>query len=369
MIKKSLATILFVSIIMLATSSMYSFSRLPSHSANSVKSEVFVYMPSFDVSLIPLTDESEILLGTDRLVESTVLPDFISYDPESNILTANPTKHDVGKYVLKSTEKNYIVIAKAQMVNMDELRSDLEQRLGSNLSKYAIYLHDITRDQKMIINSGVTMPPASIAKMTVALMVMQDIERGKYTLQDTHPITASNRFTYFDPIEDIPDGTQVTVDKWLQRLLIYSDNNAWYVLYDLLGGTGVVNPRTDVDLGTYLYLDPHVTNVDAVGKLFFDLYNANTVSEDSQAYIYEALTNAVPFNREVIGLGLPEGTRFVNKIGNLKTDTQINFQDAAIVWGEQSDYVLVILNNDVEWEDGRQMVSALSKIVYDHLNP
>ena len=64
-----------------------------------------------------------------------------------------------------------------------------------------------------------------------------------------------------------------------------------------------------------------------------------------------------------IPAGLPEGIESANKTGELSGIEN----DAAIVWGENTDYILVIMN-DYNYI-GTQPVADLSEMIYGLLNP
>ena len=80
------------------------------------------------------------------------------------------------------------------------------------------------------------------------------------------------------------------------------------------------------------------------------------------------MKNALEWNRQGIGLGLPDGVQFANKIGNLWTENDINFCDSAIVYGKNTDYILIIMDKDIDWVSGKQNLADLSKIVYSYLD-
>lgn len=322
-------------------------------------------------------------INTDKVIDvsamtglsnDTELPEFITYD--ANNLNIKARKGDSGEYYLKFFAKAiptiYVITVKNTDVNMDALNGDLARYLQNKgiTDKYGIYVKDLNRDVTTGINGSVEFPPASMAKMTMALLVMRDIDAGKYTLDSTYPLQAKYIFNPEDDLGKLGAGTPVKIRTYLERLLKDSNNTAWYHLDQFLGKSyESVNPRTVNELGVNpLFLNPHQGTAIGLGKLFGDLYSATSVSPESRDYIIDLLKNALSWNREGIGLGLPKDVQFANKIGNLWTENDVNFCDSAIVYGKNTDYILIIMNKDIDWVSGKKNLAELSKIVYSYLD-
>lgn len=257
-------------------------------------------------------------------------------------------------------------------VDLTSLKKDLKSYLSNKGldSKYGIYIKDLGRNETVSINADTIFPPASMAKMTMAMLILRDIDAGKYTLDTTYPIQDSVKFSTEDDLGKLPNGTPVTIRKYLEKLIEDSNNTAWYHMDKFLGGSyESVNPRTISELGVNpLFLNPHEGTASNLGHLFEDLYNARTVSVKSRDYLIDLMEHALEWNRAGIGLGLPTGIQFANKIGNLWTDSDINYCDSAIVYGKYTNYILIIMDKDIDWESGKVNLKDLSSIVYNYLD-
>lgn len=286
---------------------------------------------------------------------------------------------DVGTSSADATSSDYLssydlsLLSQAKSAvsptSLAELEKEIRTYLDNDLGEYSLYLQDLKTGEKILINSSVVFSPASIAKVPVAILVLRDIEAGKYTLDTTYPMYDSQKFSYIGDLGSLPNGTPVTMRQYLEEMIGQSDNNAWYALTYFLGGNyEVVNPRIIEELhANPFFLDPHTTTAANVGNVFSDLYNGVTLSATSRNYLISLMENADSSLRTGIGLGLPSGTRFANKIGFLDTDTESSYQDAAIVWGTKTNYVLVILDKNQDWGVAQSKLSAISKMVYNFL--
>jgi beta-lactamase class A len=325
------------------------------------------------VNLLP-KEEKAITLNKDVTVYEKDLPSIVTYNKDLNTLFIKTDKTTEGEYFVRTEKDGASVIYNFKVryapVNWEVLESDLRQYLGTYLDQYGIYLHDLGRDKTISINGDVDFPPASMAKMTVALLVMRDIDAGKYSLATTYPIQDEVKFSDTDDLGMLINGTEVPLRTYLEKLIQDSNNTAWYHLIKFLGGSfEVVNQRTRVELGVDpIFLDPHSSTANQFGKLYDDLYHARSVSESSRDYLIDLMKTALVWNREGIGLGLPPNIEFANKIGYLWTVDDVNFVDSAIVYGVNTDYILIILNKDVDWERGKQRLEDISRIVYESLD-
>ncbi|MFS8131327.1 MAG: serine hydrolase [Candidatus Dojkabacteria bacterium] len=330
----------------------------------------------------PVEPDVKVLVGESKTIQIPTgyflniakLPSFIKYN--DNSLVISPEKFDDGDYVIEFTNgsssiETTITVAYND-VDFDAMKRELISYLNVNglFDKYGIWIKDLGRNTVTGINNSVIFPPASMAKMTMAILILRDIDAGKYTLDTTYPIQDDVKFSTDDELGELPAGTQVPIHTYLERLIEDSNNTAWYHMDKFLGGSyEAVNPRTVNELGVNpLFLNPHIGTAEMLGKLFDDLYNARTVSVKSRDYLINLMENALEWNRQGIGLGLPDGIQFANKIGNLWTDNDINYCDSAIVYGKNTNYIMIVMDKDIDWDSGRDNLEGLSKIVYSFLD-
>lgn len=320
--------------------------------------------------------EQKIADGYD-LMPDFDLPDFITLEDrgeEGLWLVANPSKVDRHESYVKVTngvdEIVYAFSTEFPKVDWGAMNSELRAFLGSKVDDYGIYIYDLATGDSLGINENREFAPASMAKLTVAILVLRDIENGRYTLDDTFPLQGNLKFGNIDDLSTLPNGTEVTIRTYLDEMIKASSNTAWYHLVDFLGKSyEVVNPRTIEELGVNpLFMDPHKGTAKNIGKILIDVYDQKTLTEESGNYLIDTMKSAYQWNREGIGQGLPADVDFANKIGRLWTEKDIAFEDAAIVFGKNRDYVLVIMNQDVDWVTGKNNLKKLSEIVYKYID-
>ena len=257
-------------------------------------------------------------------------------------------------------------------IDKTNLEREIREYLGNNIDQYGISISDLKRKDTFSINGTTIFPPASSAKLTIAILVLRDIEAGKYSLQTTYPKQVKYIHSPNDNISVLPNGTGVTIAKYLSELISISSNTAWYHLLHMLGdswGDTGVNQRTIRELGVNpLFLDPYQSTSDGFVKIMSDVYNNVTLNKESAEYLFGLMKNATEFNKGGVSLGLPNGTEFVNKLGYHSTPDLVNFNDVSIVWGEKTDYAVAIIDKGIDWNSGKINLRELSKIIYKYLN-
>lgn len=106
-----------------------------------------------------------------------------------------------------------------------------------------------------------------------------------------------------------------------------------------------------------------MTSAEDCGSLLEKIYKGECVSREASEFMLDLLKK-----QEVIWKipeGLPEGIRSANKTG--ETDDQQH--DIAIVYGEQTDYIICIMSEKISSEDTAvQNIRDISRIVYQYLN-
>ena len=171
----------------------------------------------------------------------------------------------------------------------------------------------------------------------------------------------------------------------LHNMIVYSDNSASNALLAKLGDGSYADGIAKVDafIASHGFSsmtveyngfnDPatntssdHFNQVAAkdCGKLLEDIYRRTwvnrTVSNEMESLLLSQDT------RYKIPAGLPDGVLCGNKTGEM--DTTEN--DAAIIYGKNCDYILVVLSSDWGSKDQAiSRISELSRITYRYLNP
>lgn len=234
----------------------------------------------------------------------------------------------------------------------------VEQRISGYEGEWSVYVHNLTTDESFTVNDQ-PMKSASVMKLFIMGTVYEAFDEGKLDRTDE-------------------------VMSLLHNMIVYSDNDASNELLYRLGngsyadGISVVNAfirahgYSDMTI-EYNGFNNAATNTSPesfnqvsakdCGKLLEDIYRRTwvnrTVSNEMESLLLSQST------RYKIPAGLPDGVLCGNKTGEMD-DTE---NDAAIIYSENCDYILVILSNG--WSSQNTAISniqSLSEMIYEYLN-
>ena len=242
---------------------------------------------------------------------------------------------------------------------LQNLNQQLEDQIAGYDGEWSVYCKNLTTEESFVIHDS-PMKSASVMKLFIMGTVYTAFENGELSRTDE-------------------------IVELLHNMIVYSDNSASNALLAKLGNGNYADGIAKVDA----FIDSHgfsdmtveyngfndpATNTSTdhfnqvaakdCGKLLEDIYRRTwvnrTVSNEMESLLLSQDT------RYKIPAGLPEGVLCGNKTGEM--DTTEN--DAAIIYGKDCDYILVVLSSD--WGSKDQAISRiaeLSRITYQYLNP
>ena len=242
---------------------------------------------------------------------------------------------------------------------LQNLKQQLEDQIAGYDGEWSVYCKNLTTEESFVLHDS-PMKSASVMKLFIMGTVYTAFENGELSRTDE-------------------------IVELLHNMIVYSDNSASNALLAKLGNGNYADGIAKVDA----FIDSHgfsdmtveyngfndpATNTSTdhfnqvaakdCGKLLEDIYRRTwvnrTVSNEMESLLLSQDT------RYKIPAGLPEGVLCGNKTGEM--DTTEN--DAAIIYGKDCDYILVVLSSD--WGSKDQAISRiaeLSRITYQYLNP
>ncbi len=251
-------------------------------------------------------------------------------------LTARPDSYPTTLYTYASGQIDPAVYLKENQVHVLNF---LKEKTIQNY--YGIYFHDIKYGNTFEHNSTATFKPASIYKIPLAMLTMKEIERGKFKLED----------------KVLHNGSWKTIDYVIDVMITESNNDSMASLENQMGGYYETQDLMQEDIGIQVKRAGQITNARDIGEIYKILYQSQQGAPDayltrkSANYLLNYMLTAhsrhrdrIPaavedFNKEN-NLNGQKALKIANKIGNLNGV----YQDAAFIYGNNSDYILVILN-------------------------
>lgn len=238
------------------------------------------------------------------------------------------------------------------------LEKMIEDRIGQYDGEWSVYVKNLSTDESIVVNDR-PMKSASVMKLFIMGTVYTafddgSLERTEETMSLLDAMItasdneASNQLLYLLGESSYERGIE-KVDEFI-REYGFSDMTVEY--------NGFNNSSTVMDSSRF-----NQVSAKDCGKLLEDIYHRTWVSRKVSNEMEGLLLNQ--HTRYKIPAGLPEGVLCGNKTGEM--DTTEN--DAAIIYGEACDYILVVLSSD--WNSKDEAISripSISAMVYGYLN-
>lgn len=236
-------------------------------------------------------------------------------------------------------------------------------------AKWAISIQNLSDGARYEKNAEESMQSASVIKVFIMAAVYGKI---CYPAEGEEAIYAPEQY----------DGE---LKELLTNMITVSDNEAANRLVELLGngdfeaGKQIVNTFCQENgyTGTHLgrrFLeenptDDNFTTAADCGKLLREIYEGSCVSQEASAKMLKLLKGQTRTGK--IPSGLPQGITAANKTGEMSEGYGLGCieNDIAIVYGEQQDYVICVLANDLAGrnEEAIQKIQEISSYVYEML--
>lgn len=271
---------------------------------------------------------------------------------------------------LSSTNGDKLTITKViNQVDTGKLIEEIKTILGEEENLYSVYVYDFARNQEIYYRQNDIRYPASISKLPVAMLILKDIQESKYTLSTKIKVEGKHMATVSNVLGRKDIGKSYKIDEYMHWLLIDSDNVSVRVLEDFLGGSNHVNKRTREELGVDpFFRDPHEVTAKNIGRVLRMIYAGDFLNKVYREYILTLMLSTPKDLQEELPTGFPSGTKFAHKTGRIwPSGGGVSFNDAGIVFGPKSDFVIVYLNQNVSIENAQSNAKKIAELIYSEL--
>jgi beta-lactamase class A len=310
------------------------------------------------------------------LRSSTEMPTFVTVEPTGLAIDSShehpgdfvftiPAASNSARYLL-----NFNLTITMPPVDFISLQKETEALIADFDGIYSVYVYDLKREQGFDINGAKEKAPASISKLPYAILTLHEIEQGNMTLEDTYPISSRSKAYSSDLMYYFANGKEVTLDEYMSYLIRESDNTAMMHLEAIHGGLANFNEQTASRFGiTELNRQPHRTNASAVGDMLTKIYRQEYLQKEQNDVLINYMKTTDDKYSDRIVAGVPSEVEVAHKIGNDVYSTGLIYNDAGIVYGEVTDFVIVVLGDHVSSTSvGGREIAEITKLIYNSLN-
>jgi len=274
---------------------------------------------------------------------------------------------------LRCTDEQVLDKAEYSELKLDLLEMIERQRDGGYITNAAVYFRDLSNGPTMGINQYMDFVPASLLKVPLMLTYLR--------LAEDDPALLERELTFLGPPDDftqgIPPGQAVEVGKiyeirdLLRRLIVYSDNGAWDVLYNYLGE---ISPDLSLLAETYHELgiiEPQsafdeVITVKSYASIFRLLYNSSYLSKEHSSMALDLLSQTVYTHG--LRQGIPRTIPIAHKFGERFTEDYNQLHDCGIVYYPGNAYLLCVMTRGSDFAKLAEFIGEVSAAVYEEVD-
>jgi beta-lactamase class A len=257
----------------------------------------------------------------------------------------------------------------------NKLNSLIAQEV-SNGSALQISVYFDKRDGRWLsINKNEKYFPASLMKVPVLIAVLKVSEEDPNFLNKKIVFTEAmglNDMEYFKPSKTLVVGRSYTVNELLERMIVYSDNDAVPLLLQTIDQK--IFDEVFTDLGITIPGNASETLTDYMtvktyANFFRVLNNASYLNRQTSEKALELLSRSDFASG--IRAGVPVGTMVAQKFGErvfdvnpLSHKSQKELHDCGIVYFPQHPYLLCVMTKGTDFSKLEESIKTISQAVY-----
>ena len=242
--------------------------------------------------------------------------------------------------------------------NLAPLNQSITQLLGSDLLHYGVYVVDLRSGVATGVNENTRFPAASTVKLPLAMFVLEQAHRGELGLDEKIAYTDDDYEDGTGVLQGTPPGTEFSTGDLVKLAITESDNIAANMLLRRFGRDAVAAYTRSLGGEAIPFDGDNLVTPKDMSFYLRRLMQVKYVSKETRDLLLDYLTHT-GFN-DRLPSGLPPTVRIAHKIGTLPGVVN----DVGIVFAPQRTYIISVMSRDVSEDDATQMISAISRTVY-----
>lgn len=179
-------------------------------------------------------------------------------------------------------------------------------------------------EKEVLLGSPDSYPPASTVKMLLVSALMEQVDAGKLSLNDTALVQASDIVGGFGIVQNEPTPQEVPIGRLAELMITISDNTATNVLVDVVSYESMANLAERLELPDLQFarkmfgapnppeVENYITAADTI-VLLRAIYDGSFLSASSRQQILDWMSAQTVKTK--IGAGVPAGIPVAHKTG------------------------------------------------------
>ncbi len=203
-----------------------------------------------------------------------------------------------------------------------------------------------------------------------------------YKLAETNPGLLSQQLVYQPlennipqdilPTRNISIGQSYSIDELIKRMIVYSDNSAYEILYEHIDAAPLTQIYSDLNVDINKAIkDPagNIVSVKNYASAFRILYNSSYLSKQMSEKALELLSQTD--YKDGLVASLPSETIISHKFGErfFQSTNERQLHDCGIIYLPQRPYLLCIMTRGKDFAQLSLSIKTISQQIYTALKP
>lgn len=249
-----------------------------------------------------------------------------------------------------------------------------QQINDKNISFASVYFRDLNNGPWFGINEKEYFTPASLIKVPILITYYKKAEKNPEILKQTivNQEGADGVFIQnIKPSETMVSNQSYTIEELINRMIIYSDNDAYNDLTKNIDGNEILQTYKDLDVDiSQIFINPNgnILTVRDYASFFRILYNASYLNKDMSEKAL-GLLSQTEYKQGLVA-GVPSKIQVAHKFGErIYSDTnEVQLHDCGIVYLPKKPYLLCVMTRGQDLNKATQTIKTISQKVFDYIN-
>jgi len=246
-----------------------------------------------------------------------------------------------------------------------------EYKTKKHADEIAYYFRDLNNGPWFGINEDKEFNLASLFKVPTLMSYYHWAETNPDILQqkisfDGSTTNTSDNYFLTKPKEHLQKGKEYSIDDLINRMIIYSDNEAFRMLIEHADPGIIADPYNIVEMQIGTNGEEFTSTLREYAPFFRVLYNASYLNKD---YSEKALTLLTKTDfKDGIAAGIPKNTEVAHKFGIRETpDGSKQLHECGIIYHKTYPYTLCIMTKGNDLKKLVAIINELSKTTYNEV--
>lgn len=244
-----------------------------------------------------------------------------------------------------------------------------------DISYSAVYFRDLNNGPWFGINANEYFSPASLIKVPLLITYLKKAEDDPSILQkeitNTVDSSSGTNIQNIKPETTIEPNKKYTIEELLERMIVYSDNDAYNDLSSNLGNDELMKIYQDLDIDiSKAYNNPNgnIITVKDYASFYRILFNASYLNQDMSEKALSLLAKSE--YQDALVAGIPQNISIAHKFGERKyLDTgEVQLHDCGIIYLPKKPYLLCVMTRGTDISKANQTIKAISEKIYQTLS-